>query len=356
MSIADLRKHFRRTAALSSLVLAPAAQAYTGLDEQTPGTLALQFRKQSNAWARVDSGFVDGKVETSPPETIKFDRRLETLVTTGFDAFFKRFGVRGNLKVDYVRRRMEDEEEPKAVDDEETTTYQPSVDFTFVTDKGLELFVGVQASYMPGYTHTTDTPTADSRTEYGKSLLQAPRLGVTRRANVWSGGFYYVAGDDSTRSYETTASDDTTVSGDEQIFEPPKVGVAGEVEAGSNTYDFELLFIQARGKGPKDDSNNTLYTDHFEVRLNALVGIGSGFNLKAGAAHRTLAYANNANVNLDTIPVTTLRTGVVLGSVESHGFFGLAYSIGRDGQSLPEFNADYQLDAYAFSAGFLLAL
>ena len=304
----------------------------------------------------LDSGFVDGKVETSPAQAIKYDRRLESIGSLGFEVARSRFGLRVNAKADYVRRRVADAETPRTIEDQEFTTFLPSAELTFVTDKGLEIFVGQEIRYTPAYRRRTDTPVADTETRYGLALLRSKRFGILRRSAGWSAGLYHVTGDDATRSYETIASDGSQQVGMEAIFEPPQFGIIAEISGILMSFESEIEMIQARGKGPRDENNHTAFTDYFTLRSDAVLKLSELTRIKLGAAHQTMAYSNNANINLDTIAVSTVRASLLLGDLVHHTLLGVSHSLGDDGQSLPEFNADFRFRSYAWSLGLFLTL
>ncbi len=317
--------------------------------------MAANFRRENNFWARFDAGFLDGKI-TSSPGTTKLDRRLENLSIVGFDSNLGRWGVRGNVKAEYSKRRQSEDEEPRSVVDETVMTYSPSVDVTFVTDKGLEIFGGALVQMQPAYTQSVDAGTVSSETAFDATRLIVRRFGVLRRSGAWSGGFYYVMGAETTRGFEQSGSDGSTLSENDVIFVPSRVGVFGEFEAASTLWDFELDFVQARGMGPKDDTGATIYTDYFEARMAGLFFFGGALGMKGGLAHKTLSYANNAYVTLETIPVTSLKLLGVLGKEESHAYAGIIAATGKDGQSLPEFNATYEMTGVAVTLGCQISL
>src|SRR5690606_7783011 len=127
---------------LLGLLNADLAAAFPTQDDQTPGMLALHYRKKSNWWLRLDAAVVDGKVTTSPPDLEKLDRRLETFTMAGFDSNFNRWGLRLNVKAESSTRRQAEKDPPKAQVDATIVTMRPSIDITFETDKGLEIFFG----------------------------------------------------------------------------------------------------------------------------------------------------------------------------------------------------------------------
>jgi hypothetical protein len=338
---------------LAALLGAAPARAFPTQNDRTPGTMALGFRKQSNVWSRVDVGAVDAKVTSTPPDSTKLDRGAELLIDTGFDiAFAKRWGFRMDAVLEMSKRRQSEQDGPKADVDETTSTYTPSADVTFVTDKGLEIFGGVMVQQSPAYDETVTSDDAESKTKFAAQSVQARRFGVVRRAGPWSGGFYYVQGGQKSRRFEKTASDGSSIDGDDVVFIPSRVAVFGEIGSGT-VYDLELAFVQARGLGPKDELGNSVYTDYFEAKGGAFVPFGAGLALEGGLFHRTLQYARSAFVSLDTIPVTSVRAALALGERQRHFYAGLVFGYGKDGQSQPEFNADYEMRAMAITLGLL---
>lgn len=342
---------------IAPLSALPAAQAFPLEDDQTVGTMAVNFRRQSNIWSQWDLGFVDAQVKSSPPDAVKFDRRLESLAIIGGEAgIAKRWGLRVNVKAEYSRRKEAEQDAPRAVVESTRKTYTPSVDATFVTDKGLELFAGVAAQQTQPYTETVTSSAASSQTAFDRSLLLARRFGVVRRSAAWTGGFYYVLGVEKDRGFRQSASDGSELRGQETVFIPSRMGVFGQFGVMGSTCDLELNFVQARGMGPSDSRGVTVYTDYFEARASSYVEFGSGIGLKLGGAYKTLSYASNAFVSLDTMPVESVRLLMIFGKLEAHAFAGVIGSYGKDGQSLPELNAQYKLTAFAATSGFIFPL
>jgi len=331
--------------------------AFPMQDDQTAGSMANDAKKRNNYWHHLDLGLFDGKIKTSPPDSFRYDRRIEVLANFGFDRMISgRFGTRVNIKGDVVRRRLADDTVPPTIFDQTVQTYRPSIDFTFITDKGLELFGGLVGELQPKHSMVSETQNGKSTTTYGDSKLVARRFGVVRRAGVWSGGFYYQLSTESKRNVTQSAFDGTALDIEETISLPSRMGIFGAFNAYSLLWDFELGFIQARGVGQADDSGNTAFTDHFDAKLGSFLMLSANVGLKGGVSHRTQSYANSAYINLDTIPATTVRSSIIVGTIDRHNYFGLIYGFGRDGQSLPEFNSSYEYKALALTTGLVIAL
>ncbi len=332
------------------------ALAFPVQDDHSPGVMAQNFRRQSNVWSRLDLGVVDAKVTSSPPDSTKYDRRLEAFVNFGGDlAIQKRYGVRANVKAEYSKRKQAEDEAPRAVVEDTPTAISPSLDATFITNKGLELYAGAMYQILPKHRETVVAPSTSSDTTYDSSQVLVKRIGVVRRAGPWTGGFYYVFGVESDRHFEKTASDGSTLSGEDTVFIPPRIGITGEFAALASTFDFELAFIQARGKGPKDEAGTTLYSDYFEARVGAFRPFGP-IGLKLSAMHKTLSYSSNAFVTFDSMPVSSVKALFCIGGLDEHAFVGVIGAYGKDGQSLPEFNAEHELAAFAITSGFVFPL
>jgi hypothetical protein len=319
--------------------------------------MAIAYRQQNNVWSRADVGFVDAKETSSPPDSTKYDRRLEFLGIAGFDwVATPRFGLRFNAKSSYMKRRQAEMDDPKTVVDEQIQTYSPSMDVTFITDKGLEIIGGAVYRVSPSYEQKVTAGDATSKTKFHTTALLDRRFGLLRRAGAWSGGVVYSLGDESERDFEKAASDGSSIEGSETLFIPSRISVFGDFAAFAAVWDFEMAFVQARGKGPTNETGATLYTDYFEARFGGQYQVAGAFGLKLAVAHQTLSYASNEFITLDTIPVTSVKTLGVFGDQKNNAFVGLIVAQGQDGQSLPEFNAAYRLKAMALTTGFIFQL
>jgi hypothetical protein len=343
---------------LPAALLAPAtAHAFPTEDDQTAGEMAINFRRQSNVWSRLDVGVVDAQVKSNPPDATKFDRRLEALAIAGGEADInKRWGLRLNMKAETSKRKEAEQEAPRAIVEKTITTISPSLDGTFVTDKGLEFFVGLAGEQTRPYTESVSSSSASSSTHFDKSTLIARRVGVVRRTAPWTGGFYYTLGTEGERGYHQTGSDGSELRGTDTVFIPSRMGVFGEFAAVSAIWNVELDFVQARGLGPKDPNGNTIYTDYFEARAGAFIPFGGPLGLKLAGAYKTLSYASNAYVSLETMPVGSLKALLVFGNQSANFFLGAIGAYGKDGQSLPELNAQYKLTAFSATSGFFFPL
>ena len=330
------------------------AVAFTGQDEQTPGYLALQYARRSHVWSRLDLGGVDAQVKTSPPGSVRFDRRAEGFAVLGFDAQVgSRLALRLNVKGTYSKQRQSQKDQAQSVVDQTQKVYIPSADLTFITSQGLEIFAGAEDQLIGAYNQKITSVNGVSTTHVHKSAVLAPHIGVVRRAGTWSGGFYYVRGGHVQRDIDQSAFDGSGITSKDVAFVPPRLGVMGAANVGRSSIDFELGFVQARGQGLIDDKGRTIYADYFQSRIGTLLDFG-GMALKSSVFYQTQSYASSAYVTTDTMPVSALKLLLLFGAPTDHAFIGVTAGYGKDGQSQPEFNASYRFLALAPTMGVLL--
>ena len=339
-------------ASLAWTPVAATALAFTGEDEATIGTRAVDFSRKSDTFGTVAIGGVDIKVVTSPPGSATYDRRMEAAADAGFNAAIgSRFGMRFDAKGEWRRRRKEEQEAPKAVVESTMTEAHPSIDLTYLTDKGLEIVAGIEELVTPSASETTTSPFGTSTARYRSAQVQAPHVGIVRRSGGLAGGFYYVAGAHAPRVINQSAFDGTTATFQETIYLPTRLGLVTSAKGNGGSFGLEVNFVQARSSGPRDDLGQATLSDYFLARLSGGIHLTSGLSLEAGVGYQALSYATSAYVTADTIPVTTGRLGVAMGDLRDRLTIGLIGSYGKDGQSLPDFNATYLYRAAALAIG-----
>ncbi|MHA0111111.1 hypothetical protein ACXYUI_28850, partial [Klebsiella pneumoniae] len=70
------------------------------------------------------------------------------------------------------------QQQPQATIDQTVQIYSPSLDLTFVTEKGLELVVGAMDQIMPAYNQSVASSSGVSTTHYHKTTVLSPRVAV----------------------------------------------------------------------------------------------------------------------------------------------------------------------------------
>lgn len=329
------------TILLLVFVTNPKVYAYGVWEEDLVGTLSRRTQKNSHTWASLAAGVVDGQIKTTPPDEVIFDRRFESRLSLGAEAFFSgRMGVRLNLAGESERRRIADQKGLGAIIDETKTLYKPALDGTFVTDKGLEIILGVVGHFYGKDRRTTATDFGSTTVTNNPARALGRRLAILRRAPQWNGGFAYTKGGNSSRSLKEEVFDGSSAELVDTIYIPSRIDMFGEGGSPALKMRFHLGFIQARGLGPVDNRGNTIYTDHLEAILGLMAPMG-GMALDGAIGHRTLSYSSSAFVGIDTTPVTTFHLKMFMGPVDDSGYLGVYMHRASDGQSLPEFNSEY---------------
>ncbi len=326
------------------------------LDDQTAGTLALNYKKRSKFWAAFHLLGVDATIKTSPPDTKKIDRSIQSLAIIGGDfVFANQMGLRINLKAENIVHKQEEEVEPKSPISEEYTIAKPSIDYTYVNPKGLELFAGIRYIVFSAYDEEQDSDDIELKTSYDQAALPVFHGGIVKRQATWSGGFYYVQGKETTRSFSKTTDGEDAIEGNSKVHIPTEYGIVAEVILNPLIFDLDLAMVQAGEGGEKSEDGITVRDDYLRAHSNVLYQM-TGWGLKLSLGYQTLSYSNNAFINLDTIPFTRAKLQTLFGSVENHAFIGMIYGYGEDGQSITEFNAKYELQAFGLSLGLNYAI
>ena len=130
------------------------------------------------------------------------------------------------------------------------------------------------------------------------------------------------------------------------------MGVFGEFLVKKITMDFELAAVQAGEGGERSEQGNAVREDYLMARLGSVYPIKGAFSMKLGLTHQTLSYSSNAFMNVDTVPFSSAKLLAYYGNPKSNLYAGFVYGFGSDGQSIPEFNAKYDVKAYGVTMGF----
>jgi hypothetical protein len=335
--------------------VAGVARAELFWDDDSPLAAAVRWQKRSGGSLDLTTAMVDAKVASQPASQPTVERRLEGRAYAEAEASFGgRFGLRGAALARDEKRRSVTAGEAgagEAVTDADERTIVPTATGTFVTDKGVEIFAGGGVRHTPKYTEKLATAAGDSKRTFGATNLLQRYAGLVRRFQAGYGGAYYALGDEKDRKITQSAYDGTEVAGHDRVFYAPRFGLAFGAAAPLVSWDGELTFVQARGKGDKDQAGKTPYGDYFEGRVGAgLMALGASWRLSL--MHRTLSYSSSGYVSLDTIPITAAALRVGSDPAAGLGAFAEVQGVrGKDRQSVPEFNASYQLWGLAVTAG-----
>jgi hypothetical protein len=330
------------------------ATAYETLEYYSPISDAAEFNKDSGVRIQSDAALLDGAITSYPPDQTTFDRTLISIFRAiSHYQISPRLALRPVFEGRHYIHKIHEESEPRRLTEDSRYEARPSVDLTFTTAAGIELFVGAEYWYLPEFERTTISTNFEETSEFDKASLVVTRGGLMRRGSHFLGGAFYQSGSESDRDVLKRASDGTIIETTQTIYSPIELGVFVRFAADSYVADVEFTAVQASEGGPRAaESGDTMYDDHIRAKVGCLIPWDkNNLNFHLGAVHKTLSYSDNAFVSLETIPMTTAHFKIINGSANRHFYIGLSYGYGEDTQSLPEFNQKFLLNSYGAKAG-----
>lgn len=192
---------------------------------------------------------------------------------------------------------------------------------------------------------------ATSTITYEDTSLFAPRIGLVRRGGRWSGGFYYVQGKETSRSFSNKSSDGTSLSDVSYVHIPSEYGIVAELSLGPSVVMLDFANVQESEGGERTSTGHTVRDDYLRIFMSSFVPFSSAFGMKLGLGHKTLSYSSNAYASVDTIPMTTFKLLGVFGGNDHHAYTGLIFGYGKDGADITEYKARFKFQAIALSFG-----
>lgn len=322
-------------------------------DDVTPGYLANQYQKSSNYWARIDLIGIDGNITTSPPDRVRFDRRAAAFINSGFDLAFPRFGWRLNVKGWGGLAKEEEKDPPKSPIVRDFAVLEPSLDLTYLNPQGLEIFAGIMMHIQSSYTETLTNDIVSLSSEFDKVMVPVQRFGMVRRGGNWSGGFYYVSGNEGTRGVTKTASDGSFFRSDSIVHIPTEYGIIADFEVSSVNVLLDMAAVQAGESGERSAEGVTVEDDFQRIKIAGKYDLGGGAIGGLSVGYRTFSYSSNAFMSIDRIPLVTYKLTLANG-LKSGQEIGLLYANGQDGLSIPETNEEYKVQALGLTYSTLI--
>ncbi len=327
--------------------------AFNTQNDWSPGKMALAYEKTSHFWLRFDLGLFDGSITTQPSESKAVDRRIEQLTVFGAEqAINPRIGLRFNFLSETSQIRKSESKSQSQIADTRTIKLTPSIDATFITDAGLEVFVGLAMPIYPVQKTVISAPDGTSNLTFGSASMVTPRAGFTRQGGGWAGALYYSTGRETTRDIARSDSNGNVLDSSDNVYQAPVIGVCGEVR-GAASFDFEIDSVQEGGGGQKTETGNNVRSDYIKIFLGSTVKMEPA-SIKFGLAHQTLSYSDSSYISIDSIPTSSGRVLLILNEAKNYFFLGGILGYGQDRQSLPEINAAYKMVAFSATTGFFL--
>ncbi len=322
------------------------------------GKDAVDFKRTGQFSTFTNTVLVDGSITSLPTEAITYDRTLINFADiSGIIPLSDKVSLRLDLMSQFAMRVEEGAEEPRKISRETWVEVYPRMDLTFLTQNNLEVFLGLTYAHIGGFERRIESEAIETVWSYGDALMAIPHVGITKRAGSFEGGFYYKLRGEKSRSItKYTSQDESSLEFEDRVFDPTMVALFFQGKFGEYRLFTEFAAVQASDGGDTTDTGEKVMEDYMVGRLMAYFPINPAvFNLRLFAIHKTLSYADNRNVTLPTIPMTSVHLQFLRGPENSNTYIGLIYATGKDGQSLPEFNAKYDVKGYGITAGLHLA-
>jgi hypothetical protein len=297
---------------------------------------------------------VDGAITSYPPNKTTFDRSLVSILRIIQNyPLSPRIGLRINLDTRYIIHKAHEEDEPRRLVEERIWEARPSIDFTFITVGGIELFGGAMYRYIPEYKRETTSVSFEETSSFGELGYAAPRAGLIKRGGSFVGGAYFQGTGSDERSVHKEASDGSVIETSQELYSPTEIGIYARFDISGYVADAEFDAVQASEGSPKSEDGTGMYEDYIRVKLGLLIPYQRNeLSFHTALTHRTLSYSDNAFMSLETIPLSSLHLKMIKGSADRHLFAGIIYAYGTDTQSLPEFNQKFVINSYGAKLGF----
>lgn len=321
-----------------------------------PETVAHEAGTVDKGFAGGASGRVvllDGEVQVLGTETTQYDRVFINQLRA-----YQQFPLASNLNFrltfqsETLYQKQESKEVPRVITEASWVEMQPRLELIYSTQNALDIVIGVEDYYISTISRKSEVANFTAKDSYQSVNFQYPHLAIVKRNGNYDAGFAFVKSAEKTRRLNKTNSlDSTSIEVDDVVFMPTSVSLFYRGRAGFGSYYGEFAAVEASGGGNKTPAGATVEEDYFRVHLGGAFNlIGPSLRLEPTLIYKSLSYADNRNVTLDTIPGFGLHLNLVVDQ-GLPAYIGLIGVRGKDGQSLTEFNAKYKLYGYGAAAG-----
>ncbi len=335
------------------------AFTYEVLFEDTIGRDAVLIGRQPGFLGLTKMVLLDGQVKTSGTETTSYDRivlnylKVMQQISLGPNA-----SIRGTLPVLVNYEKQEGEQIPREVSESTWLETKPKLEFTYATQSALDIVVGLDLYSISRREVKTESANFTATDKYQPATTSMGHLAVVKHAGNFDGGFSFKTGAERVRKVtKSTSIDESAFDVEDRVYDPTTIAIfmLGKLSFGQIYGEFAA--IEASGGGNRTDRGATVKEDYFRIQAAGFFPIlgRKDLQLESTLIYKSLSYADNRNITMDTIPMLGLQlkmhfnAGIPL-------FAGLIGVRGSDGQSIPEFNATYKLFGIGAVAGLQLSL
>lgn len=330
------------------------AQPFDVLEFRSYGRNAVEFENKREVELEAYGILVDGEITSRSTGSVSYDRTLVTHTRVrGTLPVSHRFFIRPTVQLNPNMQKIEGKNTPRTIITRQWLELDGSLEMTFLAQSSSELFLGINARYVPSFESKTEAPDVKTRDKTAKSSILFPHLGVVKRSGLFEGGFYFVSGQDKarrvTRRMEGT---DEKFRFDDHLYQSTTIAVFARGQIAGVRIFGEFAAVQAGEGGNRTDDGSSVEEDYirFLVCSSYPLSFAPGLDLLTAITYKTLSYADNRNVTVQSMPMMGLQLGVGLKKGPFPAELNLIYVNGRDGQSLEEFNARYRVQGLGLQA------
>lgn len=330
-----------------------AAFTYEVLFEETLSRDAATLGRARMFAASYKSVLIDGKVETTGTDAVTFDRlvisslRLMQQIPITANA-----SLRLNLPIVGTFQKQEGQQVPRIISEATWLEAKPRLEFVFATQNSLDIILGLNLHIINGYDQSTESANFTANDRYDALSMNYGHIAVVKHGAGFDGGFsFQLSGEKTRKLSKSTSIEEGTLELEDRVYSPTTITIFANIKQGFGDVYGEFSAIEASGGGNLTDNNVTVREDYFRMQFSGVFPLmGKSLSFEPSVLYKSLAYADNRNVTLDTIPMYALhlKLGFDLGVPAYAGLIGVR---GTDGQSLEEFNANYQIVGVGAVAG-----
>ena len=321
--------------------------------------LALNGKKTNELAVGLHSYLVDAEISSAGTGTKNYDRTLVNRLRLSYDLHFNdRFSLRPTFEATHFLNKIEGANEPRLVRKEGAWLARPSMIASFSTANNLDLFVEYtyqHASKTEAETKSVSLTATEEAPSIGFGYLSA---GFVKKTSKFTGGFSFIKGGEASRVLtKENDRDDTVITTDDVIYEATQFAIFAAVPLSSWQIYGEFSAVQAGSGGPRTEEGATTKEDYIRLLTKLETPeILPSVRFASTLIYKTLSYADNRNVSIESIPQSGLHLDAISDSGPLGFKAGIVLSHGRDGQSLEEFNADYKIFSYGLHFSALLKM
>jgi hypothetical protein len=347
------QRYWSRVLLCASLLASGSAQAFTYevLFEDTIGRDAVILGRTPGFQAVAKSTLLDGSVKTSGTDTRSYDRIL-----INYAKYMQQFSIGANaslrltLPVLVSYRKEEGEQVPSIVTESTWFETKPKIEFVYATQNALDLVLGVDGYYVSPFKAKSESAFFTATDKFDEASTTYGHLAVVKHGGNFDGGFVFKTAAEKKRNVtKSTNIDESRFVVEDRIYDPTTISIFMRTRLSLGLVYGEFAAIEASGGGNRTDRGATVKEDYFRVQFAGFFPLGP-FGFESTLIYKSLSYADNRNVTMDTIPMLSLQLKLSM-NIGIPVFAGLVGVSGTDGQSIPEFNAKYKLFGIGGIAG-----